>query len=65
MTEELLKALQTIKDECTKRDDAIAFGRLNHESKCKGCPLADAYDNCAVTSDTPDTWSLKKREVYF
>lgn len=65
MTEELLKALQTIKDECTKRDDAIAFGRPKYESKCTGCPLADATGECGVMANDPSLWSLEKREVYF
>lgn len=54
MSDELLKALQTIKEECKK-----------HNDKCKGCPMRDSYGNCGVVHQTPNQWKLEKREVYF
>lgn len=65
MTDELLKALQLIKEECTKRDDSIVFVRPKHESKCTGCPLADGTGECGVTVDSPDRWKLEKGRYIF
>mgnify|MGYP003301268743 CR=1 FL=1 len=65
MTDELLKALQVIKEECVKRDDSIRFGRGKNEDKCKGCPLSDCYDDCGIMETKPSEWKLEKREVYF
>ena len=54
MTDELLKALQLIKEECSK-----------HEDTCKDCPLHVPNRGCGVETDTPSMWSLVKKEVYF
>ena len=55
MTEELLKALQLIKDECKKQG-----------SKCYDCPMYSHNElECGVMSDNPCNWRLEKREVYF
>ena len=53
MNEELLKALQLIKEECKKNRN------------CKHCPLIDARGNCGVRHEVPENWNLEKREVYF
>lgn len=54
MTDELLKALQTIEEECKNNDN------------CASCPLYSCENSdCGVTSNTPSTWELEKREVYF
>ena len=53
MNDELLKALQVIKEECVK-----------HEL-CKNCPMLNSSDECGVNADDPSEWSLEKREVYF
>lgn len=54
MNDELLKALQLIKETCENNDN------------CASCPLYSC-DNleCGVTSKTPATWKIEKREVYF
>ncbi len=54
MTDELLKALQLIKEECAK-----------HESGCDGCPMATFVGTCGITNEAPTDWSLNKKEVYF
>ena len=55
MTDELLKALQLIKEECNK-----------HCPNCDKCPMCDASNNCGVSdSGSPKFWSLEKKEVYF
>jgi ATP-dependent helicase YprA (DUF1998 family) len=53
MTEELLKALQLIKDECEKHPN------------CYGCPMLTGEEKCGINNDIPAHWKLKKREVYF
>ena len=53
MTEELLKALQLIKEECEK---------YHH---CDNCPILTVRGDCGVNADFPRDWNLKKREVYF
>lgn len=53
MTEELLKALQLIKEECSKH------------KYCDGCPMVTRSDDCAIQEDAPRLWRLEKREVYF
>ena len=53
MTDELLKALQTIKNECKKHNN------------CNGCPILTYGDECGLESDKPSKWALEKREVYF
>lgn len=56
MTEELLKALQLIKEECSKYDGT-----------CKGCAMRKVNGGCGVTDIEcfPSDWRLEKREVYF
>ena len=56
MTDELLNALKTIKDECSK-----------HKLKCNSCPLITGEGGCGVTNvdECPSDWKLQKREVYF
>ena len=54
MTDELLKALQLIKEECKK-----------HTDTCKECPMRVEHRGCGVTHDSPENWKLEKREVYF
>ena len=53
MTEELLKALQLIKEECKK---------YHH---CDNCPILTIGGDCGVTEYAPKYWKLEKREVYF
>ncbi len=53
MSDELLKSLELIKEECKKYE------------RCKGCPLLDACGNCGVMENNPEDWYLEKREVYF
>jgi hypothetical protein len=53
MTEELLKALELIKETCKKCDE------------CEDCPLANSAGNCGVKQEVPEEWKLKKKEVYF
>lgn len=53
MNDELLKALELIREECKKHHN------------CEDCPLICADGDCGVTVQTPQYWSLKKREVYF
>ena len=54
MTEELLKALQTIKEECEKYDNCD-----------DGYPMCNFNGDCGVRKTNPENWRLKKREVYF
>lgn len=54
MTDELLKALQLIKEECSK-----------HGNTCHDCPLYAPEKGCGVKSSTPEEWLLEKREVWF
>lgn len=58
MTEELLKSLQLIKEECEKH-------LLSFSHKCNDCPLRTADGDCGVMQLEPSGWELKKREVYF
>lgn len=60
MTDELLKALQLIKEECENRTKIK--GRL---SRCDECSLRTADGDCGLVQFEPSEWSLKKREVYF
>ncbi len=53
MTDELLKALQLIKEECCKYP------------QCSECPLENADCTCGVYANRPCDWKLKKKEVYF
>lgn len=50
MTPELLKALQLIKEECSKY------------ARCEGCMLYTPSRGCVVQDDTPDRWKLWKLE---
>lgn len=59
MNEELLKALQLIKEECKKHCvDTNSF-------MCRGCPMVSSDGKCGVMSLAPENWPLQKREVYF
>ena len=53
MNDDLLKALQLIKETCEKHDD------------CEECPLSTACGDCGVQELAPADWKLQKREVYF
>ena len=53
MTDELLKALQLIKEECAKHD------------RCIKCPMGNVHGDCGLDSTSPSGWTLEKREVYF
>ena len=55
MTDELLNALQLIKETCTNIPD-----------NCEQCPLYSyGQRECGVTNNSPMDWKLEKREVYF
>ena len=54
MTPELLKALQLIKEECSK-----------YSVQCENCPLQTSRGYCGVQNEPPADWNLEKREVYF
>jgi hypothetical protein len=45
--EEILKALQIIKDECN--------------GSCKGCPFHDNLDECRIVETRPKFWDIKER----
>lgn len=53
MNDELLKALNVIKEECKKHKN------------CIGCPLINSCGDCGVQEDAPDGWLLQERVVYF
>lgn len=53
MTEELLSALQMIKDQCVNTED------------CKDCPICKCNGNCGVYADYPENWKLEKKEEWF
>lgn len=53
MKDELLKALQLIKEECKKH------------VHCDGCPMMTCDGMCGISENEPKSWLLEKREVYF
>lgn len=53
MTNDLLKALETIKNECK-----------SHKHSCEGCPLLNRYGECGVIHGEPHNWDLTKKEYY-
>lgn len=55
MNDELLKALQLIKEECEKYADKC----------CNGCPMLSANEDCGVMEDKPNEWALKKGRFIF
>lgn len=65
MTDELLKALQLIKEECEKHTMTVSLMNQRGYCKCKSCPLSTADGDCGITQLEPSEWELKKREVYF
>lgn len=48
MYDDLVKALQIIKDECIKHD-------LND---CSQCPMGDAVGKCLIGKDVPFNWKI-------
>lgn len=54
MSEELIKALNIIKEECQKheRDD------VDFNFDCRNCPMFCSYEGCALLCEYPSHWNI-------